>query len=68
MVSTNQQGTKSDYQTDADRHIAEWDNKTLLKLVPMTQKVALRYWNAANRQDAKDRVKDHFQEQLQKYR
>jgi len=68
MPSTHQQSSESSYQTDADRHIAEWDTTTLLKLVPMTKDVAVRYWNAANRQGVGDRVKDHFKEQLQKYR
>jgi len=68
MPSTFQQSSETSYQTDADRHIAEWEKNTLLKLVPMTKPVALGYWNAANRQDANKQVKDHFKEQLQKYR
>lgn len=69
MPATSQAGgDDGEYRTSKDRQIATWSDDLALSVVPMTRESAVGYWNAVNRQDASDRVRDHFRECLGRFR
>lgn len=69
MVSQNQSGKGSKkYQSAAHRHVDQWPERMLTKIHPMTAQGARNYWNACNVYDASDEVKEHFKQQMQRFK
>lgn len=67
--STNQQDSESEeYQTEADRMIAEKPERVLLSIKPMTEANAREWLGACNRHDVSDELQEHFVEQVRRLR
>jgi hypothetical protein len=66
MPSKFQSGQADDYTSEAERHVCEWSNAMLLRLRPMTKKLAQDYLAACNKHAADTEVKEHFYTQIQR--
>jgi len=54
------------YRNKSHELLDRFSDRQLCKLKPMTRNVAIEFWNEANRCDMSQRVKDHFQRELQR--
>jgi hypothetical protein len=68
MPSKHQFGTKHNYENLYDRHADLWSKQELLALYLHNKEDAIGYWNAVNRMDRSEQVKDHFETQLKRFK
>ena len=63
--STRQAGHDTDeWESEADRICATWDDTALLRLKPMGEGLARQYLGMASKYDRSQRVREHFADQV----
>ena len=68
MVSENQVGTSTEYESEYVRHLELWPEEWLLILEPSTKDCAINYWNACNKVKTSEKVREHFLACMQQFR
>jgi hypothetical protein len=54
------------YGTEIERHCAEWEDRLLLRLRPMTEGTAREYLGMCNKHNRDTDIKEHFASEVQR--
>jgi len=55
-----------EYDTKEAETVSRWTDEMLTNVIPANKESAVNYWNAVNKQDRSQEVKDHFKRCMQR--
>jgi len=66
MTKKPSSADETEYRNKEAETVDRWEDRMLCNVIPETKESALKYWNAVNRQDASQEVKEHFKACMQR--